>query len=129
MRVFLDDDRNHGGDGWTMVRTVPALMRLIDRHGDRITHISFDNDLCQPVEGWEGLRDIIERLLDDPLLLPALRHIQVHSLNGGAADRMESKARNAVEAGVWNVTVERLPAYDGIHPIAAEDSRVVTVFE
>lgn len=129
MRVFLDDDRNHGADGWTMVRTVPALMGLIDAHGPRITHISFDNDLCQPLEGWEGMRDLLERVMDEPGLLPVLTHIQVHSLNGGAAERIVSKALGAVRAGIWSVGVERLPAVDGIHPLAAEDPRPVDVFE
>jgi hypothetical protein len=129
MRVFLDDDRNHGADGWTMVRTVPALMRLIAAHGDEITHISFDNDLRQPLEGWEGLRDLLELKQDDPALLPALTHVQVHSLNGGAAERIVSKAENAVRAGIWDVTVERLPAADGIHPLAREDARPVDVFD
>ena len=129
MRVFLDDDRNHGEDGWTMVRTVPALMRLLDAHGAQVTHLSFDNDLRQPEEGWEAVRDILERVQDDPGMLPALQAVYVHSLNGGAAERMISKLENAVRFGVLDVAVERRPAYDGIHPLAACDQRPVPTFE
>jgi hypothetical protein len=129
MRVFLDDDRNHGEDGWTMVRTVPALMRLLERHGGEVTHISFDNDLRQPLEGWEGVRDILERVQDDPGFLPVLASVQVHSLNTGAVERMVSKLENAVRCGVIDAEVSRLPAFDGIHPLAREDRRAVDVFD
>jgi hypothetical protein len=129
MRVFLDDDRNHGENGWTMVRTVPALMRLLDVHGAEVTHLSFDNDLRQPLEGWEGVRDILERLLDRPDWLPSLASVNVHSLNEGAAERMISKLENAVRVGVLDVVVTRMRALDGIHPLASEDPRTVDVFD
>lgn len=129
MRVFLDDDRNHGEDGWVSVRTVPALMRLLDAHGAEVTHISFDNDLRQPEEGWEAVRDILERVLDHPGCLPALRAIYVHSLNTGAAEGMIAKLENAVRHGILDVEVARRPALDGIHPLAREDRRDVAVFD
>lgn len=129
MRVFLDDDRNHGEDGWTMVRTVPALMRLLDAHGAEVTHLSFDNDLRQPLEGWEGVRDILNRLLDRPDWLPSLASVNVHSLNEGAAERMISKLENAVRVGILDVEVTRIRALDGIHPLAEDDHRTVDVFD
>lgn len=129
MRVFLDDDRNHGEDGWTMVRTVPALMRLLDAHGDEVTHLSFDNDLRQPLEGWEGVRDILDALLDRPDWLPSLASVNVHSLNEGAAERMVSRLENAVRVGILDVEVTRIRALDGIHPLASEDPRTVDVFD
>lgn len=129
MRVFLDDDRNHHDEGWTSVRTVPALTRLLDAHGPDVTHISFDNDLPQSEEGWEAVRDIVERRLDDPGFLPALQAVYVHSLNGGAAERMVSRLEGAVRAGIFDIEVERRPALDGIHPLGREDERPVTVFE
>lgn len=129
MRVFLDDDRNHGEDGWTMVRTVPALMRLLDAHGAEVTHLSFDNDLRQPLEGWEGVRDILDRLLDRPDWLPSLASVNVHSLNEGAAERMVSKLENAVRVGILDVEVTRVRALDGIHPLAEDDRRMVDVFD
>lgn len=129
MRVFLDDDRNHGEDGWTMVRTVPALMRLLDGHGDEVTHLSFDNDLRQPSEGWEGIRDLLDRLLDRPDWLPSLVSVNVHSLNEGAAERMVSKLENAVRVGILDVEVTRIRALDGIHPLAEDDPRTVDVFD
>lgn len=129
MRVFLDDDRNHGEDGWAMVRTVPALMRLLDGHGDEVTHLSFDNDLRQPSEGWEGIRDLLDRLLDRPDWLPSLVSVNVHSLNEGAAERMVSKLENAVRVGILDVEVTRIRALDGIHPLAEDDPRTVDVFD
>lgn len=129
MRVFLDDDRNHGEDGWTMVRTVPALMRLLDDHGDEVTHLSFDNDLRQPLEGWEGVRDLLDRLLDRPDWLPSLVSVNVHSLNEGAAERMVSRLENAVRVGILDVEVTRIRALDGIHPLAEDDPRTVDVFD
>lgn len=129
MRVFLDDDRNHGEDGWTMVRTVPALMRLLDDHGDEVTHLSFDNDLRQPLEGWEGVRDLLDRLLDRPDWLPSLVSVNVHSLNEGAAARMVSRLENAVRVGILDVEVTRIRALDGIHPLAEDDPRTVDVFD
>jgi len=129
MNIFLDDDRNHHDADWVSVRTVPALFRLLDLHGDRVERISFDNDLRQPEEGWEGVRDLVERRLDDPTFLPALKAIYVHSLNGGAVERMVSKLEGAVAHGIFDIAVERRPAYDGIYPLHAEDARAVTVFE
>lgn len=129
MRVFLDDDRNHHDEEWTSVRTVPAPMRLLDVHGSDVTHISFDNDLRQPEEGWEAVRDIVERRLEDPGFLPALEAMYVHSLNGGAAERLVSRLEGAVRAGIFDIAVERRPALDGIHPLEREDKRPVTVFE
>lgn len=129
MRVFLDDDRNHGEDGWTMVRTVPALIRLLDDHGDEVTHLSFDNDLRQPLEGWEGVRDLLDRLLDRPDWLPSLVSVNVHSLNEGAAERMVSRLENAVRVGILDVEVTRIRALDGIHPLAEDDPRTVDVFD
>ena len=129
MRVFLDDDRNHGEDGWTMVRTVPALMRLLDARGAEVTHLSFDNDLRQPLEGWEGVRDILDGLLDRPDWLPSLVSVNVHSLNEGAAERMVSKLENAVRVGILDVEVTRIRALDGIHPLAKDDPRTVDVYD
>ena len=129
MKVFLDDDRNHHSPEWLSVRTVPALFRLIAEQGNKIEAISFDNDLRQPEEGWEGVRDLIERRLDDASFLPALKAIYVHSLNGGAADRMISKLESAVAHGIFDITVERRPAYDGIYPLECEDPRDITVYE
>ena len=129
MRVFLDDDRNHGEDGWTMVRTIPALMRLLDAHGTEVTHLSFDNDLRQPLEGWEGVRDILDGLLDRPDWLPSLVSVNVHSLNEGAAERMVSKLENAVRVGILDVEVTRIRALDGIHPLAKDDPRTVDVYD
>lgn len=129
MNVFLDDDRNHHDADWISVRTVPALFRVIAAHGAEIERISFDNDLRQPEEGWEAVRDIIERRLDDTGFLPALKAVYVHSLNGGAVDRMISKLENAVEHGVLDIVVERRPAYDGIYPLHRDDQRAITVFE
>ena len=87
---------------WSATSGTHAAARRIRRPRDAhlLPHISFDNDLRQPLEGWEGLRDIVERRLDDPSFLPALTHVALHSLNGGAVDRMESRARGAVDAGV-----------------------------
>lgn len=129
MKVFLDDDRNHHDDDWVHVRTVPALLRTLAAHGDSITHISFDNDLRQPEEGWMAVRDIVEMRLDDPGFLPNLVAVYVHSLNGPPAEGMVIRLRNAVRAGIFDIIVERRPALDGIHPLAREDPRDVTVLE
>lgn len=130
MKVFLDDDRNHPEEGWVHVRSVPALMRLIDRHGPEIEHISFDNDLRRPEEGWMAVRDLVEAKQDDPGLLPALRVVTVHSANGGidgAAANMLGRMRNAVRAGLWDLEVLHRPATSHRYPLAAGDPRAVDV--
>lgn len=131
MRIFIDDDRNHFEDDWVHVRTVPALLRTLAAHGDTVTHLSFDNDLRQPEEGWEGLRDIIEMKMDDPGFLPRLEAVYVQSLNTDPAIGMVAKMRNAIRAGIFpdTIVVERRPALDGIYPLAREDPRTVTVLE
>lgn len=130
MKVFLDDERNHHEDGWVQVRTVPALMRLIAAQGHRITRISFDNDLQQPEEGWMAVRDIVDRIAaGEGRLLPELEAVYVHSLNGGAAENMLGRLRNAVRVGLLDAVVERRPAYDGIYPLDSEDPRTVEVYD
>lgn len=130
MKVFLDDDRNHPDEGWTHVRTVPALMRVIALHGPEIEEISFDNDLRQPEEGWMAVRDLVEAKQDDPSLLPTLRVVTVHSANGGvdgAAANMIGRLRNVVRAGLWDFDVRHRPATQYRYPLAAEDARSVDV--
>ena len=135
MKVFLDDERNHHDDGWTHVRTVAALFRLLDAHGGEVTDISFDNDLqilrgdpTVAVEGWEAVRDIVERRLDDPGFLPRLARIAIHSANGEAVATMRSKLEAAVRAGVFDVVVEHASSYGGAYPLAADDPRAVEIF-
>lgn len=134
MKVFLDDDRNHSDLDWTIVRTVPHLMTLIDRHGDEISELSFDNDLRQPQEGWEAVRDIVDRRVaaeqDGKKFLPALRSIYVHSANGEAASNMIGRLDGAARAGYFaEVTIEHRPATLHAYPLAYEDTRRVNIFE
>lgn len=135
MKVFLDDERNHHDDGWTHVRTVAALFRLLDAHGGEVTDISFDNDLqilrgdpTVAVEGWEAVRDIVERRLDDPGFLQSIERFVIHSANVEAVATMHSKLRAAIRAGVFEAELEHAPSYGGRYPLDTEDPRTVDVF-
>jgi hypothetical protein len=129
MKIFLDDDRNHREEGWIHVRTIPALMKLITGPDqDKITHISFDNDLRQPLEGWEGVRDLVEMRLDNPAFLPALETIIVHSANTNAATNMIGRLKCAVENGIFDVNIEYRPAREDNYLLAQYDSREIQVF-
>lgn len=132
MKVFLDDERNHWANGWTHVRTVEAFFRLLDACDEQVTEISFDNDLQVPrtsphvaVEGWEAVRDLIERRLDDPRYLPNLKTITIHSANGEAVKTMLGKLHGARDAGILEIEIEHKPAYGGGYPLAAEDGRYI----
>lgn len=60
--LFLDDERFPPEDGreWAIVRTVPAAVAWIVRHG-LPAHLSFDNDLQRRLEGRHLARWLIRK--------------------------------------------------------------------
>jgi hypothetical protein len=103
MKIFIDDERMplESEDGaWVIVRFAHTALNVIDANAHAITHISFDNDLADSLEG----RDIMQRIFGTPahapIPLPRLEEIRVHSANTVAAREMIALARNALEAGV-----------------------------
>ena len=133
MKIFLDDDRNPADPSWVVTRTVPHLMDLIDKHGDEITALSFDNDLRQPEDGWMAVRDIVDRRVDavhdGTHFLPLLNHIAVHSANVEASTNMMGRLESAARAGFLpGIEIAHKPATSHDYPLAAEDSRKLEVY-
>ena len=133
MKIFLDDDRNPADPSWVVTRTVPHLVDLIEKHGDEITALSFDNDLRQPEDGWMAVRDIVDRRVDvvheGTQFLPLLNHIAVHSANIEASANMMGRLEGAARAGFLSgVEIAHMPATSHDYPLAAEDSRKLEVY-
>ena len=122
MRLFVDDKRLPLASElnlWTIVRRPGAAILMIVEHAPIITHISLDNDLQSPTEGRYILAKIIGTPVDEPIDLPVLEEIRVHSANGLAASAMMAAAIAAKRCGILRplVRITRRSALDEYYPI------------
>lgn len=96
--IFLDDERfPKTNKDWTIVRSYNELVSLIEKVGiENVTHISFDNDLGEELEGYDCAKWLVDQKYD-------LRHIEinVHSANSKAPDNIYKLINN------WNKMVEK----------------------
>ena len=122
MRLFVDDERlllASELNRWIIVRKPEAAILMIVEHAPIITHISLDNDLQSPIEGRHILAKIIGTPVDEPIELPVLEEIRIHSANGPAASAMMAAAVAAKRCGVLrpSVRIMRRSALDEDYPI------------
>ena len=122
MRLFVDDERLPLASElnlWTIVRRPEAAILMIVEHAPIITHISLDNDIQSSIEGRHILARIIGTPVNEPIDLPALEEIRIHSANGPAASAMMAAAIAAKRCGVLRplVRITRRCALDEEYPI------------
>lgn len=121
MRLFVDDERLPLASEcnlWAIVRRPEAAILMLVEHAPIITHISLDNDLQSPIEGRHILAKIIGTPVDEPIYLPVLEEIRIHSANGPAASAMMAAAVAAKRCGVLRplVRITRRSALDEDYP-------------
>ena len=107
--LFLDDERFPPADGrlWAIVRTVPAAIAWVEEHGFP-SYVSFDNDLGEPLEGYDLAKWLCERDLDTGSM-PDDFAFQAHSMNvvreQGIRNRMNShlalREATRLAGGTW----------------------------
>ena len=122
MRISVDDERLPLASEcnlWTIVRRPEAAMLLLSEQAQVITHISLDNDLQSPIEGRHIVAKIIGTPIDDPIDLPLLEELRIHSANGPAATAMIASAMAAKRCGVLRpqVRITRRSALEEIYPL------------
>lgn len=92
-KLFLDDERDPVGDGWTVCRSVAEAVAVVRMFG-LPSYISFDHDLGEGTapEGYDNsgmgfARWMVDRVLDGAAELPEGFSFYVHSQNPvGAAN-------------------------------------------
>lgn len=102
MKIFIDDERMpiaHETAQWVIVREGQQAIDIIKANHLVITAISFDNDLGGPVEGDDVLKAIVGTIFDEPLELPCLEEIIVHSANNIKAQVIINRANDAIRDG------------------------------
>ena len=122
MRLFVDDERLPLASEcnlWAIVRRFEAAILMIVEHAPIITHTSLDNNLQSPIEGRHIPAKIIHTPVDEPIDLPVLEEIRIHSENGPAAAAMMAAATAAKRCGVLRplVRIMRRSAPDEDYPI------------
>ena len=129
MRIFLDDERDPPDDepDWIIVRSVAALMELVSSSSDTIVEISFDNDLKTELEGRHALAYIVGDTLRQPVHLPRLERVTIHSANIVAAEAMIAMVYAAIRHGqIPPIEVRRRSALEHqypMHPVQKPDGR------
>lgn len=85
-KLYLDDERNPKGEGWTIVRDFDSFVQIILEKG-LPESISFDHDLGEDsLSGYEASKWLIDYGLDNNIPVEDIV-IQVHSANPvGAAN-------------------------------------------
>lgn len=89
MKIFLDDEREPVGEGWTIVRTPDEFKGAVERaivNNETIEAICFDNDLGEALEG----RHLLEWLINThPEHISESCEMEVHSQNSVGRESME----------------------------------------
>ena len=98
---FLDDVRDAPIDTWTVVRTVPEFIKLVQSASSPITAISFDHDLGERAPGitaptgMDAIKDFVNICLEKPRLAAHLTLIMVHSSNPARAHPRDAQSAQA----------------------------------
>ena len=94
MKIFLDDVRNPPDDGWQIVTSAKACIRILWTYGHKVTHISFDHDLGNDIDGtgYTVARWIEEQCYYGALKCPAW---QIHSANPVGRENIAAAMRCA----------------------------------
>lgn len=104
--LFLDDERFPPNDGrdWAIVRTVPAAVAWIVKHG-LPTHLAFDNDLQHRLEGRHLAKWLIRRdfesggtFLPDDFSWYAHSQNSVNGINDLLGDWLRTRSRYCAPA-------------------------------
>jgi hypothetical protein len=93
IKVYLDDVRPiPKGEGWILVKTVPALIALIHLIGDQIDEISLDHDLGENERpGYDFVNWLEEKVYTGEY--SAVPKLKVHSKNPVGKKKMENGIR------------------------------------
>lgn len=78
---------------WTVVRTVPDCIALLEKHGTEVDVLSLDHDLGQTDRehtGYDVLTWIEERVFNDPTFY--VPKIKIHSMNHSEGGTIKMKA-------------------------------------
>lgn len=95
-KLFLDDEREPVGDGWTIARdTVTARSLIVDRGLPRF--ISFDHDLGDGDNGSQFVSWLIDHMLDNGIRFPCDFSYMIHSQNPIGAGNIRGKMDVAIE--------------------------------
>lgn len=99
MKILLDDERIPVQSDWEVIRNHDDFIMTVVLAANAITTISFDHDLGDDSEnGMWCLRWIVNEMLsDDPLQLPKLTDIIIHSANRVGSENMVKYIQNATE--------------------------------
>ena len=111
MKIFIDDERYPlAGEkaDWVIVREGQGAIDLIRANAAQITHISFDNDLGGDLQGRDVMNTVLGTPVSEPIPLPRLVELRVHSANVIAFTAMMEIAQCARDNGVLqpNVRIE-----------------------
>ncbi len=95
-KLFLDDEREPIGDGWTIARTADSARELIIGNG-LPRFISFDHDLGDSDNGSQFVTWMVEHMLDNGIKFPADFSYLIHSQNPIGAANIRGKMDMAIK--------------------------------
>ena len=92
MRIYLDDERIPP-DGWTLVKSVTALMEMLrNLEPGRLERLSLDWHLGSGITtGQDAVERILRLMLEEPERFANLKRVNCHSSNWAKAIKMAHK--------------------------------------
>ena len=94
-KLFLDDEREPIGDGWTIARDADSARDLIRSNGIP-RFISFDHDLGDGDNGSQFVSWLIDHMLDNSIKFPLDFSYMIHSQNPVGAGNIRGKMDVAI---------------------------------
>lgn len=95
-KLFLDDEREPIGDGWTIARTADEARALLIKKG-LPRFISFDHDLGDGDNGSQLVTWLINHMIDHGLRFPSDFSYMIHSQNPIGAGNIRGKMDGALQ--------------------------------
>lgn len=95
-KLFLDDERDPIGDGWSIARSADSARALIIEQG-LPRFISFDHDLGYGDNGSQFVTWLIDHMIDNGLRFPTDFSYVIHSQNPIGYGNIQSKMDSALK--------------------------------
>lgn len=95
-KLFLDDEREPVGDGWTIARDADSARNLILSNGIP-RFISFDHDLGDGDNGSQFVSWLVDHMLDNAVRFPSDFSYMIHSQNPVGAGNIRGKMDIAIK--------------------------------
>lgn len=101
MKIFIDDERHPKEDGWVVVRTGEEYLSILhDLTLPIITHLSFDHDLGEALDGYDLVKSTVALAMDAPQRLAPDLSITIHTANTIGQNNMTRYIRFAQNHGI-----------------------------